>query len=59
MSQLLGDGPEEEELVQGKPEEERGQGKRETENVRQAAPESTEPDAGEGDMVRWYGDGLS
>jgi hypothetical protein len=61
VSQLLGEGSEEEEMVQereGKHEEERGDSKREPENVRQAAPESTEPDEGEGDMVRWYGDGL-
>ena len=65
VSQLLGEGTAEEEMMQereGKNEEERGHGKREPEkvmkNVRQVAPESTEPDEREGDMVRWYGDGL-
>jgi hypothetical protein len=43
---------------EGKHEEERGDSKREPEKVTQAAPESTEPDEEETDMVQWYGDGL-
>jgi putative transposase len=61
VSQLLGEGTAEEEMMQereGKHEEERGDSKREPEKVTQAAPESTEPDEEETDMVQWYGDGL-
>lgn len=61
MSQLLGEGTAEQEMMQereGKHEEERGDSKREPEKVTQAAPESTEPDEEETDMVQWYGDGL-